>query len=185
MTKDEDLTVEQARRAEAEAEAAAEAEAERVRQHIEDATADPAVQTEWIRQANLMYGGLVAAGLVMVQPFLTETALDLSALICVIAFAVAIPLLAALLVLNRQEEFRSRATRSRPVATAKAMAQGAAFVGLTAGFWHMSLIAGIVFLATAVVAVGVHSSGYVNLEYDSRFRSRFRRSTSDRTAKPK
>jgi hypothetical protein len=68
-----------------------------------------AAQAEWIRQSNLTYGGLAAAGLVMVQPFLTETSLDPSALVCVIAFA-----------------------------------------------------------------VGVHSSGYVQLEYGSRFRSKFR-----------
>ena len=44
------------------------------------------------------------------QPFLTAGSLDLSARICVVAFSVAIPLLAGLLVLNRQEIFRGRAT---------------------------------------------------------------------------
>lgn len=163
MNEDEDFLAEQAR-----------ADAERVRQEVEDAAADPSVQGEWIRQSNVIYGGLAAAGLVVVQPFLTESSLDTSALVCVIAFAVSIPLLAALLVLNRQEEFRHRATRSRPVGVAKAVAQGSAFVGLTAAFWHMSLVAGIVFLAVGCIAVGVHSSGYVQLEYDAKFRSRFR-----------
>jgi ABC-type arginine transport system permease subunit len=83
-------------------------------------------------------------------------------------------LLAALLVLNRQEAFRRRATKSRLVGVAKAVAQASAFAGLTAAFWHMSLIAGIVFLAVGFVAVGVHSSGFVNLEYDAKFRARFR-----------
>ncbi|MFF1818155.1 hypothetical protein ACFVWG_12720 [Kribbella sp. NPDC058245] len=152
----------------------AEAEAEAIRQDVEQAASDPAAQAEWIRQSNLSYGGLAAAGLVMIQPFLSETSLDLSATICVVAFAVSIPLLAALLVLNLQEEFRHRASGSRAVAVAKAVAQAAAFVGLTAGFWHISLIAGIVFLVMGCVAVGVHSSGYVHLEYDSTFRSRFR-----------
>ena len=57
---------------------------------------------------------------------------------------------------------------------AKAIAQGSAFAGIAAAFWHISFIAGIVFLAVGCVAVGVHSSGYVHLEYDSKFRSRFR-----------
>ncbi|TCC61817.1 hypothetical protein E0H73_13815 [Kribbella pittospori] len=180
MNEDKDFLVEQAQLAEAEAEAQAEADAERIRQEAEDATADPAAQQEWIRQSNLIYGGLGAAGLVVVQPFLTEPSLDPSATVCVIAFAVAIPLLAALLVLNRQEEFRRRASRSPFVGLAKAVAQGSAFVGITAAFWHMSMIAGIVFLAVGFVAVGVHSSGYVRLEYDSKFRSRFtRRKASD------
>jgi fatty acid desaturase len=172
MNEDEKFLTEQAR--------LMEAEAERIRQEAEEAAADPAAQVEWIRQSNLIYGGLAGAGLVVVQPFLTETSLNASALVCVIAFAVSIPLLAALLVLNRQEEFRHRATKSPVVEVAKAVAQGSAFVGLTAAFWHMSIVAGIVFLAVGIVAVGVHSSGYVRLEYDSKFRSRFRpRKTPD------
>jgi hypothetical protein len=151
-----------------------EAEADRIRQEAEDVTSDPAAEQEWIRQSNLIYGGLAAAGLVVVQPFLTETSLDPSALVCVIAFAVSIPLLAALLVLNRQEEFRRRTSKSALVTVAKAIAQGSAFIGIAAAFWHISFIAGIVFLAVGCVAVGVHSSGYVQLEYDSKFRSRFR-----------
>ena len=166
MNEDEDFAAEQAR--------LVEADAERIRQEVEDAASDPAAQVEWIRQSNLIYGGLAGAGLVVVQPFLTATSLDPSAMVCVIAFAVSIPLLAALLVLNRQEEFRHRASKSRFVGVAKAVAQASAFVGITAAFWHISIVAGIVFLVVGFVAVGVHSSGYVQLEYDSKFRSRFR-----------
>jgi hypothetical protein len=95
-------------------------------------------------------------------------------MVCVIAFAVAIPLLGALLMLNWQEEFRRRASKSPFVEVAKSVAQGSAFVGITAAFWHMSITAGIVFLVMGFVAMGVHSSGYVHLEYGSKFRSRFR-----------
>ncbi|QNE21462.1 hypothetical protein F1D05_30530 [Kribbella qitaiheensis] len=169
MNEDEDFQAAQAQLMEADA------EAERIRQETEDTAADPAVQEESIRQSNLVYGGLAAAGLVVVQPFLTESSLDPSATVCVVAFAVSIPLLAALLVLNRQEAFRRRASRSPFVELARAVAQGSAFAGITAAFWHISMLTGIVFLAMGFVATGVHSSGYVQLEYDSKFRSRFRR----------
>lgn len=66
MKEDEDYAMDPAHRAEVEA-------AERIKQEVADAAADPATQGEWIRQSNLMYSGLAAAGLVMVQPFLTET----------------------------------------------------------------------------------------------------------------
>ncbi|NUS00782.1 MAG: hypothetical protein HOV67_36655 [Kribbellaceae bacterium] len=151
------------------------AAAYRLQAEAEEVNSDPAVQEEWIRQSNLIYGGLGAAGLVVVQPFLTTSPLDLTATICVVAFAVSIPLLAALLVLNRQEAFRRQVTRSRMVAVAKTIAEGSAFVGLTAAFWHISLIAGLTFLVTAVLALGVHSAGYTKLEYDGTFRSRFPR----------
>ncbi|MFD7161661.1 hypothetical protein ACFV9C_44250 [Kribbella sp. NPDC059898] len=150
-------------------------EIERIKAEVVDATSDPAAQQEWIRQSNLTYGGLGAAGLVVVQPFLTAKPLDLTATICVVAFAVAIPLLAALLVLNLQEEYRHRVTSSRLVSFAKAVAQAAAFVGIAAAFWHISTIAGIVFVLAGFFAVGVHSSGYMHLEYDGTFRSRFPR----------
>ncbi len=172
MNEDKDSLAEQVHRIEAEA------EAERIQQEVEDTASDPAAQEEWIRQSNLIYGGLAAAGLVVVQPFLTATSLDPAAMVCVIAFAVSIPLLAALLVLNRQEAFRRRASKSPLVTVAKAVAQGSAFVAITAAFWHISLVAGIVFLAMGFVGLGVHSSGFVQLEYDSSFRSRFRRGKS-------
>ena len=174
MNEDEDFRADQGRLAKAKAEAEAAADAEQIWQEVDAAASDPAVQAEWIRQSNLAYGGLVAAGLVMVQPFLTETSLDPSATVCVTAFAVSIPLLAALLILNRQEEFRRQMSRSWVVGLAKAVAQGSAFAGLAAGFWHMSMVAGIVFLAMGCLALAVHSSGYVQLEYDTGFRSRFR-----------
>ena len=157
------------------AEDAAVEAAYRLREDAEEAKSDPAVQQEWIRQSNLIYGGLGAAGLVVVQPFLTTSPLDLTATICVVAFAVSMPLLAALLVLNRQEEFRRQVSRSRLVSVAKAIAEGAAFVGLTAAFWHIAPLAGVVFLLTGFFAVGVHSAGYSKLEYDGSFRSRFTR----------
>ncbi len=89
---------------------------------------DPELEQEWLRQNNLGYGALIAIGVVMVQPFLTAGAPDLSARVCIVAFSLAIPLLAALVLLNRQEVFRRRRARSVPVAIAQVAAQVCAFV---------------------------------------------------------
>ena len=105
----------------------------------------------------------MAIGIVMVQALLPYP-LDTSAMTCVVAFAVAIPLLVALIVVNRQEQFRRRRTSSRTVVGARAIAQAAAFLGLVAGFWHLHWIAGAVVLGTSIVAVGVHSAGLTALE---------------------
>ena len=129
-------------------------------------TKDPAQQQEWLRENNLIYGGLIGVGVVLVQPFLTAAALDLPAAICVVAFALAIPLLAALLMLSHQEVFRRRATTSLVVDVTKAAAQMAAFVGVVAAFWHIQWIAGAGLLASALVAVGMHSAGFTRLEID-------------------
>jgi hypothetical protein len=125
---------------------------------------DPKQEQEWLRQNNLIYGGLIAIGVVMVQPFLTAVLLDLSAKICILAFSVAFPLLAALVLVNRQEAFRLRATTSALVEAARVVAQVGAFVGVVAGFWHILWIAGVGMLAGGIVGVAVYSAGYWRLE---------------------
>ena len=142
------------------AEERARAEAERLK---EDALTGPMKQ-EVVRQLGLIYGGLILIGLYMVQPFLTAPSLDTSAKVSIVAFGVAIPLLAALVMVNRQEAFRGRLTPSFTVTVARAVAQAAAFVGIVAGFWHIAWFAGVTFLAAGVVAVGVHSAGFIRLE---------------------
>jgi hypothetical protein len=124
---------EEARRATDEAQARADqaiADAERVKS--EALTGE--MQHEGLRQQGAIYGGLIGIAVVMVQPFLIATSLDTSATISVVAFSVAIPLLAALVMVNRQEVFRGRRTPSVTVTVTQAIAQLAAFVGIVAGF---------------------------------------------------
>src|SRR5690349_13596162 len=83
-------------------------EAVRDAEQLRQAAQEPEQQWEWIRQNNVIYGGLIAVGLILVQPFLTTTTLDWSAKVCVLAFSAAIPLLAALVLVNYQESFRRR-----------------------------------------------------------------------------
>lgn len=130
----------------------------------EDLPSEPGLKAEWVRQNNLMYVALIGLGLILIQPFLTATELDLSAKICVVSFAAAIPLLAGLALLSEQEEFRNRMAGSLFVTIARSIALAAAIVGVVAAFWHVSWIAGAVMLASGVVAVGVHSAGYTQVE---------------------
>ena len=144
-------------------------EGEWLAQHI---TQDPELQQEWIRQDNLAYGGLIAIGIVLVQPFVGGASLDTAGMICAVAFAIAIPLLAALVLVNRQEAFRRRKTSSRTVLLGRTIAQSSAFVGLVAGFWHIHWIAGVGVLVSGFVAMGVHSAGFTRLELGERPASR-------------
>ena len=127
---------------------------------------DPAQEQEWLRESDLINGGLILIGVYMVQPFLTAGSLDLSARICVVAFAVAIPLLGALVLVNRRELSQHRATRSRLVVWARVVAQNLALVGAVAGFWHISWIAGVGMLTGGLMAVSVHAAGYLGLRPD-------------------
>ena len=150
----------EARRRAREAEARARAEAER----IAAVTETGEMKEEVLRQIGVMYGGLIAIAVVMVQGFLEASSLDAPARVATIAFAVAIPLLAALVLVNRQEAFRGRRTTSVSVTLARAIAQLAAFVGLVAAFWDITWVAGVTFLVASLVAVGVHSAGFWRVE---------------------
>ncbi len=139
-------------------------EAQRQADQLQQAALEPEQQREWIRQNNVIYGGLIAVGLILVQPFLTATTLDLTAKLCVVTFSAAIPLLAALVLVSHQEAFRRRVTDSIAVRVTRAIAQLLAFVGIVAGFWHMMWLAGVAVLVSGFVATLVHSAGYLRLE---------------------
>jgi hypothetical protein len=47
----------------------------------------------------------------------------------------------------------------------------AAFVGIVAGFWHITPVAGVTFHVTGLVAVGVHSAGFWRVESPRRLGS--------------
>ena len=119
-----------------------------------------------VQQLSLIYGGLIVIGVYFVQPFLTAASLDLSARVSVVAFSVAIPLLAALVLVNRLEVIRRHVTRSKVVSPVRVVALICAFVGVVAGFWHILWIAGVGMITAALVAVAVHSAGYWRLERD-------------------
>ena len=141
--------------------------AERMKAQSERIAADATTgesKEEGLRQLGVIYGALILIGVYMVTPFLVAPSLDTSATISVIAFSVSIPLLAALVLVNRQEVYRSRRTTSVTVVVTQAIAQGAALVGIVAGLWHITWVAGVTFLGAAFVGMGVHSAGWWRLE---------------------
>jgi cation transport ATPase len=150
-----------------EAEEQARAEAERMKAEAERVTTEANTvegQREGVRQLGLIYGGLIGVAVLMVQPFLAAPSLDAPAKVSVIAFAVAVPLLAGLVMVNWQETFRGRRSTSVSVTVAQSIAQAAAVTGIAAGFWHVTWVAGVTFLAAALVAMLVHSAGWWRLE---------------------
>ena len=119
---------------------------------------------ETLRQDNLIYGGLIAGSVALLQPFVDAPSLDTPATIAVMSFSVAIPLLAALLMVGRHEAFRHRPTGLRLISVVKVVGQGLAVLGIAATFWHIAWFAGVAVLASAVVGVFVHGAGWWRLE---------------------
>ena len=118
----------------------------------------------WIEQIHVIYGALIAVSLLILQPFLFKgQASGLSAEICVIAFSIAIPILAALSLLNYEEEYRKRIVYSPIVAFVRVIGQSAAFVGLVAGFLHISIWAGLGVLVSGIIGLIAYTIGYKDL----------------------
>jgi hypothetical protein len=129
---------------------------------------DPAREREWLQQLTLINSGLIIIGVYMVQPFLTAASLDLSAMVCVVAFSAAIPLLATPCADQSAEIYRRRVSKSVLANYARVAAQNLAFVGVVAGFWHIHWIAGVAMLATVLAGVAVYGSAYTRLERDQK-----------------
>lgn len=116
---------------------------------------DGAAPDGWVHQQNkLIYGGLIGIGIVVVQPFITETDLDVSATICVVAFGLAIPLLAILLMVGQLPTVR----HTRSVNALKGLGVLGGCVGVVAAFWHVLWIAGVVVLVSGVAGMTVYGS---------------------------
>lgn len=163
----EDPRYEQARAEAEEIKRDAKEAAARTQEQARAAAADavtPEAQAEGLRQNGVIYGGLIGVCVLTIQPFLFETELDTTATVSVVAFAVAIPLLAALVMVNLQEVFRGRRTTSATVTVAQSIAQFAAVLGIAAALWHATWVAGATFVGVAIVAVGVHSAGFWRVE---------------------
>ena len=138
--------------------------AEQATERIQEEMVSGEANDESLRQNGVIYGGLIGIAVVIIQPFLAAASLDTAATISIIAFAVAVPLLAALVLVNRQEVFRRRRTSSMMVTGAESVGLAAACVGVVAAFWHISWVAGVCILASGVAAMGVHSAGWWKLE---------------------
>lgn len=120
-------------------------------------------QARWIGEDNLIYGGLIGIGVFMVQPLITAVSLDVPAKICIVAFALAIPLLAVLVMINQLRSTYHSAAVPRYLNVAKVVAQTSAFVGVIAAFWHVLWLAGVVVLLSGIAGVVVHTLYYQRL----------------------
>ncbi|WP_194818277.1 hypothetical protein [Nocardia sp. XZ_19_385] len=137
--------------------------------------ATPAERQSWAKQNNLMYGGLIAIGVVILQGFLTAHPLGTSARISVIAFAIALPLLAVLILLGELRSGDSPAPSNATDEAVKGLAMLASIIGVIAAFWHIDWVAGVAILVTGALALGVYGSHFSGSRF-GQVANRFRRS---------
>ena len=125
------------------------------------------VKPEWTRQALVVYGGLIGIGIVILQALLSIQTLDPASFISIISFAVAIPLLATMVLLNHAQTSYRYASYPWYLTLIILLGQGGAFLGTWAAFWHISPLAGVLLPVSGVVGLIIYGAYLKQLERDN------------------
>jgi hypothetical protein len=120
-------------------------------------------QAGWLQQETVMYGGMVGIGIVIMQAFISAGAHDVAARVSLVAFAVALPLLAVLIMLNQVQDAQRQYVRPWYLTVAKVVGQTGACLGVAAAFWHVLWWAGVVLAVSGAVGLAVYAAGYQRL----------------------
>jgi hypothetical protein len=110
-----------------------------------------------LRLYNLYIAGLMALILVVLQAVLGLDKTDVWVKISVDAFSIAVPLLGGVLVVNLVEELypygRKHSASARGLNIIFFLGIFSTLIGMDAAFWHISWLAGILFIVALVVAM--------------------------------
>lgn len=126
------------------------------------------VMPEFVRTETLMNVGLIVLGVYILQAFMSSSVTDVAARVSVAAWAVAIPLLAFLVLLNQLQESYRYASQPVYLFLARALALGAAVIGFGAAVWHLWMPASIVLIASGLGGLFIYQAYRRRLERDNR-----------------
>ncbi len=97
-------------------------------------------------QSNFMYGGLIGIGTLFIIDLINQTPLDGTLTIALFCFSIALPFLSLLIVRNYLEATYEYTVQSAHMRLASWIGILGIFSGLLAEIWHISWIAGCIFL---------------------------------------
>ena len=114
------------------------------------------VKPEWTRADTTVNAAFIVVGVYLVQTFLGTGVTDLATRISIVGWAVAIPLLAALAMLNVVREWYRYSSYPLYWGIAWSVAHVAALIGLAAAFWHIWFPAAIVLTLSGVAGIALY-----------------------------
>ncbi len=114
------------------------------------------LKPEWIHQSNSVLAGLIGISVVILQALISNKAYDPPAVIALLAFAIALPMMAVLVMLN--VVLASYRYTSFPwyITVAYFIGEGSAAVGVVAAFWHVSWVAGVLVVVSGLAGLGIY-----------------------------
>ena len=126
------------------------------------------VRPQWLRAVTLIHVGLIVLGVYILQAFISTNAADLAARVSIVAWAVAIPLLAFLALVNQTQEGFRYAAHPAYLGLASALAQGSAVFGFAAAVWHLWMPASLVLIASGLAGFALYRVYYRRLVRDNK-----------------
>lgn len=125
------------------------------------------LKAEWVRQTSAVLAGLIGIGVVIVQALIAINATDLPAMIALLAFAIALPLLGTLVILNVVLAQYKYASVPVYLGFAYIVGEVSACVGVIAAFWHVSWIAGVLVVISGLVGLAIAAAYSRQLQKDN------------------
>ncbi len=125
------------------------------------------MKEEWIRQSSSILAGLIGISVVIMQALIAINATDPPAVIATLAFAIALPVLSTLVMLNVVLARYRYASLPAYLTLAYFMGEGGAAVGVVAAFWHLSWVAGVLVVVSGLVGMGIYFAYSKQLEKDN------------------
>ncbi len=125
------------------------------------------LKEETIRQSNAILAGLIGISVVIVQALIAIKATDPPAVIALLAFAIALPMMGMLVMLNVVLAKFRYASFPGYVTFAYFMGEGGATVGVVAAFWHVSWVAGVLIVVSGLVGLGIYFAYSKQLQKDN------------------
>ena len=116
------------------------------------------VKPEWTQQALVVYGGLIAIGVVILQALIPAQSLDLPLQISIVSFGIAMPFLAIMILMIHAQASYRYATYPRYLSFVILIGQGGAFIGVFAAFWHISWMAAVLLVISGIVGLVVYAA---------------------------
>lgn len=110
---------------------------------------------------------LIVLGVYLLQAFISTSVTDVAGRVSIVAWAVAIPLLAFLALVGQAMETFRYVSNPFYLTIARGLAQGAAVVGFGAAVWHLWMPASLVLIGSGLFGVIVYRLYYRRLERDN------------------
>ena len=125
------------------------------------------IPVEVLRFDTLMDAALIVLGVYILQAFISSGVTDAAGRVAIIAWAIAIPLLAFLALLNRTQEAFPYASIPSYLVAARGLALVGAVVGFEASVWHLWMPASIGSVASGLGGLVLFRTYRARLERDN------------------